>query len=394
MIKKRILIICKGHRNVAGAQLYLKQISLLFSPSEYDLHFAFHKNDGTRFFDEISVVSNVTFWEYDWRHMSTSKSLIFGYKLFRKIKPDYIIFNSSEDEILGTVWAAFLSRIPHKLMVVHWAQSSNSLRLFKRKKRFPIPVPSRYSFKIRIIRSISFQILDKIIFVNKITRQAYLKLYKVSPKKCITIYNGIDTTKFSGEDGQRKNTREKLGLDENDCMVFASGNLTEVKGHRYLVSAIKMLVEKGYSIKCYIAGQGELKESLEQQVKNLDLSKYVKLLGYRNDIPLLLTATDIFCMPSLSEALGYSLIEALSSGIPVIASNVGGIPEVVEDGKEGVLVPPMDAPALCQAIETLFRDRALRNTMSIKGKKTVNRKFSIERMLEQTGRLFQIEINE
>jgi len=386
--KKKILIICKGHKNVAGAQLYLKQICMLFNPVEYEVHFAYHKEDGDRFYNEIAEYCDVFFWEYDWRHIKPWQSFKKGYSLIKKIKPEIVIFNSSEDEIMGTIWAARVCRVPKRVMVVHWALSSSSLPLFVRKKGFPLPIPSRYSMRTRIVRSLCYHFLNNIVFVNQITRNAYIELYKLSPDKCITIYNGIDIEKYEASSDLKIKIRSELGLNSGDCMVLATGNLTEVKGHKYLISAMRKLVDDFSHVKCFIAGQGELKIELENQIHELGLTDHVILLGYRNDVARLLIASDMFCMPSLNEALGYSLLEASAAGVPIVASDVGGIPEVIEHNITGLLVKPCDAVLLYQSLKKIWENPELGRCLVENGKKHIIETFSIDRMLYCTESIF------
>ena len=389
----RVLFICKGHHHIAGAQLYLKQIAPLFPPSNYELHYAFHKGDGVRVFEEIGQHRKIYPWQYDWRHLTFRESLFKGIKLFKQISPDLVIFNSSEDKVLAPVWASFKAGIKRRVMVVHWAQSVNDLPIFRSKPNFPFPMPSRYSIRTRLLRSLTFNSLTRIIFVNKMTREAYIKLYRISRSRSITIYNGVDLGSFSNLDYLRDQARKGLGASDDDVIVFAAGNLTVVKGYEYLIKAIYLLVRKGLSVKCFIAGQGELKSQLELLVRKLGIEKSVSLLGYRSDIPLLLAASDIFCMPSINEALGYSLLEAMAAGIPVVASHVGGIPEVVSNGKEGILIPPRDANSLAEAIKQLVSNRELRTRMGKNGRMRVEKKFTLEKMLSETAQVLMNELS-
>lgn len=386
--RKKVLVVCKGHPNIAGAQLYLKSISPILSENGCELHFALRKADGLRVFEEISEGASVLLWEYDWRHCSPYDSYRSAVRLFGQIRPDAVLFNSSQDEILWPILAARTSRISKRIMVVHWAQPADGLPLFRRRTHFRIPIPSRYSLKMRILRGIILRLLTRIIFVNRITRAAYIGLYGLRSDKCVTIHNGVQVNQFSYLAFGRQDTRVKLGVSSNECMVLATGNLTEVKGYGYLVSAVNQLKEKNIPVRCFIAGQGELEEKLKAQIKSLGIEKYVELLGYRDDIPSLLTAADILCMPSLNEALGYSLLEAMAAGVPVVASQVGGIPEVISHGKEGFLVPPGDVDQLATAIERLAIDSQLRGRFGSAGRGTVRSRFSIETMLSQTRDLF------
>lgn len=380
--KKNILIICKGHQNIAGAQLYLKHIASLFPPSKYELHYAFHKNDGVRVFEEIARTNKVILWEYDWRHLTFLKSLSKAYCLIKKINPSLVLFNSTEDKILAPLWASFLAGLPNRVMVVHWSQTVEDLAIFHR--RYGLPIPSRYALITRIIRGISYNLLDSIIFVNNITRKAYRHLYKVPSGNCRTIYNGIDTYIYEKAGNHRQKIRKELGIGTEEIFVLSTGNLTEVKGHKYLISAICRLCFAGIRVKCFIAGQGELELSLNDQIRSLGGENFIKMLGYRNDVSLLLSAADIFCMPSINEALPYSILEAMASGVPIIASNVGGIPEVITHGSEGILAKPQNIEDLFYAIADFSKDKNLRKRMGLQGRLTVQDKFTLGRMIRQT----------
>jgi len=271
-------------------------------------------------------------------------------------------------------------------LIVHWAQNENSLPLWVTKKGIPFPIISRYSLRTRLKRLVAYLLLDKLIFVNNNTRKAYIKLYKVKPNKCKTIYNGIDVDRYRSLDNIRNSMRAELDVSENMTLILATGNLTSVKGHEVLINAIKILIEQGKPIKCFIAGQGELQLKLENLIKQNKIVKQCVLLGYRDDIPALLSASDIFCMPSLNEALGYSILEAMASGKPVIASNVGGIPEVITNGKEGILIAPGDPLKICNATNLLLNDRNLRQSLGVAGLKKVNKSFSAQNMVKYTAR--------
>lgn len=380
--KNKILIVCKGHNNIAGAQLYLKQISVLFPSSDFELHFALNINDGIRVFEDIAQQNKIVLWQYDWRHLSFNDSFIQAYCLLKKISPCIVLFNGTEDKIIAPIWASFFRRIPRRVMVVHWSQTSRDLPVLSRKYYFP--VPSKSSLVVRCKRGSTYNLLNKLIFVNNITREAYVYLYKIPSSRCRTIYNGIDIKRFSGNHNQRQNSRRELGIGTDEYMIFAAGNLTEVKGYQYLIPAVHELYSNGVNVKCYIAGQGALERYLQDQIRSIDADGYIKLMGYRDDIPYLLSAADVLCMPSLNEALGYSILEAMASGIPVVASAVGGIPEVITDYHEGILTTPGNSEELSKALTVLYEDEDLRKQMGLLGALKVQKVFSLDKMLSQT----------
>ncbi len=389
---KKILVVCKGHRNIAGAQLYLKQIAVIFPQRDYEIYFALQKSDGLRFIEEISSSCRTQIVDYDWRHLPFGISFKLARTIYSRIKPDLIIYNSSEDKILAPIWASRSFKSPKKVMIVHWAQSERDLPLFSKRRIAGIPIPSRYSIKTRAIRAQSYNALDHLVFVNQMTRRAYTKLYRLKPSKCTTIYNGVDLSAFSKAE-KRAEVRCRLDLAPSDIMLLSTGNLTAVKGHSCLISAVASLVAKGMKIKCFLAGQGELEGQLARQIADLGLSSSVKLLGYRNDVAELLSACDLFCMPSLNEALGYSLIEAMAAGKPVVASGVGGIPEVITTEREGLLVNPGDVEALSDAIERVLTNGSLMESLKQNALQKVKAEFSIETMRTSTKALFEKILN-
>ena len=385
--RKNILVICKGHPNIAGAQRYLQQVIDVFDPSVYDLHFAYHHKDGSRVFREIAAKRKVIVWEYDWRHIGFLASFQEARKLMRRVQPWRVLYNSSEDEIAPAIFAAVSLQVPFQTMVVHWAQRPDALPLFVKKISRQFPRLSRYALLTRIKRFIAYAFLSNLIFVNAITRNAYIKLYWVKASKCATVYNGIVAEKYRLSTDIRDRIRNQLSLSDSHIMILATGNLTKVKGHHYLIKAVKDLKLEGVPVKCFIAGQGELENSLLDFIRKNHLENAVSLLGYRDDIPYLLAAADIFCMPSLNEALGYSLIEAMAAGKPVIASNVGGIPEVISDKVNGLLVPPGDPKQLKDAIYYLSKNKEIFVTLGEKAIDTVNSRFSLSSMLQATANL-------
>jgi glycosyltransferase involved in cell wall biosynthesis len=138
-----------------------------------------------------------------------------------------------------------------------------------------------------------------------------------------------------------------------------------------------------------IAGEGELRATLERQIKEHHLEKHVVLAGFRPDVLSLHKAFDIFVMSSVTEGLGTSLLDAMAAGKPIVATSTGGIPEVVEDGVTGILVPPRDDAAMAEAIVSLLKDPELRWRMGNAGLSRARERFSAERMVSETLRVYQ-----
>jgi len=156
------------------------------------------------------------------------------------------------------------------------------------------------------------------------------------------------------------------------------------KGQRYLIDAFVDVVRVLPDARLVILGQGELHESLAQQVHHLGLDKHVLLPGFRTDVLSLMKTVDIFVMSSVMEGLGTSLLDAMACARPIVATDTGGIPEVVVHEDTGLLVPPRDPGALADALLTLLRDETLARAYGAAGYERVHRRFSVEHMVRNT----------
>ena len=177
---------------------------------------------------------------------------------------------------------------------------------------------------------------------------------------------------------------EELWLPHQAPLVGNVAALTPHKGQRHLVEAAALVVRQVPDARFIIAGGGELRESLERQIKEHRLEKHVMLTGFRPDALSLHKAFDIFVMSSITEGLGTSLLDAMAAARPIVATSAGGIPEVVRDGVTGLLVPPRDHAAMAAAIVRLLNDPALRDRMGAAGRARVVEEFSADRMLKDT----------
>jgi glycosyltransferase involved in cell wall biosynthesis len=185
--------------------------------------------------------------------------------------------------------------------------------------------------------------------------------------------------------GDRAATRGALALGDSEHLLLAVGNLYAVKGHTVLVRAAATLAQQiGLPPwRIAIAGRGDEERALREQIAAAGLYDRVQLLGLRNDIPDLLAAADGWVMPSLNEGLPLALLEAMLSGLPVVASAVGGIPKIVLPGQTGVLVPPGNADALAVALETLLRQPHHAQTLAHEGRRLVQEQYSFDAMIER-----------
>jgi glycosyltransferase involved in cell wall biosynthesis len=206
-------------------------------------------------------------------------------------------------------------------------------------------------------------------------------------KRTVTVHEGIDLGRVAA--APPAELHKELWLPHDAPLVGNVAALVPHKGQRHLVDAVTHVLPECPDTRFIIAGEGELRGSLEQQIRQHHLEKHVLLAGFRADILSLHKAFDVFVMSSVTEGLGTSLLDAMACGKPVVATNVGGIPEVVLDGETGLLVPPRDPAAMASALVRLLRDRGLREQMGAAGLTRVRTHFSAETMVKNTVKVYQ-----
>ena len=204
------------------------------------------------------------------------------------------------------------------------------------------------------------------------------------------IYNGVDLQRYT--DQQPCCTlHEDYGIPENAPIVGVVARLEPEKGHRTLVDAwpeVLALIPDAWLL---IVGEGSERNALEAEAVSLGIESRVMFTGRRDDVPAVTAALDIAVLPSYREAQGLSVLEAMALGRPVVASNVGGIPEMIEDGVTGLLVPPDDCPALAAAIVRLLTDHPLADTLGKRGHDLVHERFCIELMVDSVESIYDEE---
>lgn len=211
----------------------------------------------------------------------------------------------------------------------------------------------------------------------------------IQARRVATIWNGIDPAAFRGNNGGRAAVRNQLGLEERQPVIGTVGNLYPVKGHVYLLEAMALVVQERSDAVCLIAGRGQLEGRLRDTAAKLGIERNVRLLGFREDTPALLHAMDIFVLPSLSEGLSLALLEAMAASKPVIATEVGGNPEIVLDGGTGFLIPPRSAAALAEKILGLVKDPELAHHLGRSGQMRVEQEFSVTTMVQKYQDLYR-----
>jgi len=208
----------------------------------------------------------------------------------------------------------------------------------------------------------------------------------VADERTTTVHEGIDVDHVVA--APAVNVHEAFFLPHGAPVVGNVAALVPHKGQRYLVEAAHLVVQRVPDARFVILGEGELREHLEKQVHEYHLEKHVLLPGFRTDVLGCIKTFDLFVMSSVTEGLGTSLLDAMACGRPIVATRAGGIPEIVEDEVNGLLVPARDYHALADAIVRALKDAELRRRMGEAGFARVQERFTVERMVAETAAVY------
>ncbi|HJR59617.1 MAG TPA: glycosyltransferase [Vicinamibacterales bacterium] len=263
------------------------------------------------------------------------------------------------------------------------AMAALGLSMSTQPKRAPLVASRRVDFRLKgnALSRWKYDQVDCFICASDAIRRMLVS-DGVPEARTVTVHEGIDLAHVAA--APLAPLHEELWLPHGSPVVGNVAALVPHKGQRHLVEAAALVVRQVPDARFVIAGEGELRATLEHQIKHLGLEKHVLLAGFRPDILSLHKAFDIFVMSSLTEGLGTSLLDAMACGKPIVATTAGGIPEVVRDRHTGFLVPPRDHHAMADAIVRLLKDEGLRRRMGAAGLSLVNANFSAERMVQET----------
>jgi glycosyltransferase involved in cell wall biosynthesis len=243
----------------------------------------------------------------------------------------------------------------------------------------------------RFLEFVSNRCLDKAIAVSEATRRDWIGRSAVAPGRVLTIHNGIDPDRFCRRQS-RAQARAQLGLPPDALLLAGVGRLEPVKGFGDLIAATAILSRQFPNVVAAIAGDGSIRTRLEEQARSLGLAERVVFLGFQADVNPLLDAADVFVIPSLSETLGYALLEAMGHELPAVGTAVGGIPEVIVAGETGFLALPGNSDALAAKLHPLLASDTLRRQMGSAGRQRVIEHFHERDMVRQTVEVYERQL--
>ncbi|MCG3121278.1 MAG: D-inositol-3-phosphate glycosyltransferase [bacterium] len=284
-------------------------------------------------------------------------------KLMRQRQIDVVQTTLLWADIVGPV-AATLAKVP---VVLSWETVSHEGN------------PFHNNLQRRIGYQWAMKWVDVIVPVSDEIRRSLIRRRHIPEDKIRVIHYGVDLQKFrSNGEAAVSAKRAEIGVAADTILLGVVARLEPPKGHRYLLEALPEVVKKYPQVHVILIGDGALRRELEAQAQQLAISAHVTFLGARHDVNDLLNAIDLFVLPSISEGLPNVLLEAMACRKPVIASDVGGIPEVVQHGENGYLVAPGDAAALRETLLRSLAERTHWQRFAQRARHTVETSFSLE----------------
>jgi glycosyltransferase involved in cell wall biosynthesis len=289
----------------------------------------------------------------------------------RSFDPDIIDAHNPQSQLWGML-AAAMSGVRGRLVTVHTVYRVAHRGWFRQRS---------HELALRLARrlgarflTVSGSIEDYVKSLGVPGENVYLSYNALEPAESGTLPAGL---------------RAALGLDAGELLLGIVGRVESVKGHDILIEAMDILRGRGKAFHLIVVGTGRDEEDLKRLVESKGLGSQVHMLGFRRDIPEILADIDIFCAPSRSEGLPYTVLEAARQGVPVIAASVDGLAEVLEDDRTASIIPPESPLRLADAIEELAADEARRRRLGRAGKEMIDTRFAIPRMTEETLAIYR-----
>ncbi len=292
----------------------------------------------------------------------------------RVFKPHIFFCLDHRNAIILGGLAAYAAGVPKRVVASH------STGKFGKKHNFSA------------VERIILRGMDRFVALSEAHAEYTRSCEGIDAGKIVIIENGIDVAACRNVDPVAvEAARRELGLEPGRRVVSMVAALRPEKAHEALLSAAKDLIVTYPDLTFLIVGDGSRREYLEKMTSDLRLGDHVKFLGVRGDVAVLLHLTDVLVLPShpVVETLPLSVLEAMAAGVPVVASAVGSIPEVIEDGVNGRLIQPAEPKALAVAVSSLLGDESARQAMASAARRTVEERYSVERMVSKYMEMFE-----
>jgi L-malate glycosyltransferase len=354
------ILITTRNLDMGGVEQVVLTYVQFLRMSGYDVAVAYRLHGATA--EEISRIPGVRTFCYEektkWRRLS--KLLKFA----RSVRPD-IVHNHFN-------WVG---------LIVGWLLKVPRVETIHNTYHFLTPAEKRAFTALSLLASRLIAVSDQVRHFTF----SYFPLLRV--KRIDVIHNGIDVRRFSNLEASDE-LRRPFNITAGDTVIGFCGRLEEQKGLIYLLQALRQLNASFDHVRCFLVGEGTLRARLEDDATRLGLHNLF-LLGYQSDTRRFYGLFDIFVLPSLFEGLPVSLMEAMAAGCAIVATRVGGVPELVTHGETGLLVDPGDVPQLTRALRELISDPQRRKTLGAAGRDHVRKEFSAEVMVGKTEKVYR-----
>ena len=287
------------------------------------------------------------------------------------VRPDILHSHMYRAELVGTRAAIALAEVGHRRPYVVSTVHSSRIRSEEDREMLRVLTPH----------------IDQLIAVSTMIEQK-LEHEGRTGAPVRRIYNGVDLSRYDHQE-PCCTLPEEYGMEPGSQLVGVVARLEPEKGHPTLLEAWPAVLRAVPDVYLLIVGEGSRREALEAMTRELRIAHRVVFTGRRDDVPAVTRALDVAVLPSYREAQGLSILEAMALSRPVVASNVGGIPEMITDGVTGLLVPPHDPDALSSAIVRLLRDHPFADTLGRAGHDLVHDRFCIDLMVDAVQQIYE-----
>lgn len=305
------------------------------------------------------------------------KSILEVNKIFKQIKPDIVYLHSSKAGAIGRIALAFNFRTKILYNAHGWYFNA---QISDKKKRI-----------FALIEKILALKTNKIINISKSEYESALK-YKIAPKRKVCIIeNGIDFTKFKNNDKNREETRKKYNIKEDEILIGVVGRLSEQKDPMTMIKAFELVNKEKNNTKLIYVGSGELEEEVKQYAKEKNILDRVIITGWVNNVEQYIPAFDIAVLPSKWEGFGLVLVEYMACDKPIVASNIGGIADIIKDKENGLLCNPDNDKEISKKILYMINNEKLIKEISNKNIE-YRKKYDIGYLIKKHEKLFKGEL--
>jgi glycosyltransferase involved in cell wall biosynthesis len=287
-------------------------------------------------------------------------------RLIREERPDIVHTHTSKAGFLGRL-AARLEHVPHIVYTPHGHVFGGYFS----------PAATRVFIGLERLAA---RWTDRIVTLTDAEAAQHLALGIGRPGQFITIASGVDLDDIA--------SAVPVRLAPHGPVIGTVGRLTSIKGHQHLIDAVPEILRRYPAAHVVLVGDGELRQALTERTRRLGVDGRVIFTGYREDIPALIAGMDVFVLPSLNEGMGRVLVMAMALGKPIVATHVGGVPELLGEGEAGLLVPPSNPRALADAIGMLLADPVRAKALAEAGRLRVPR-YSAQGMVDSLARLYR-----